>query len=464
MNGMSLSEKVNSGGGVRDVLRTTLPLVLAMGAHAVNQFTDRVFLARFSDTAIQASLPGGILSWLFVCLLVATAGYSGTFVSQFHGAGSKKDAAAAYGQGLWLAVAAIPVILLSIPLGHILFRVAGHAPSVLADETTYYDILQIAGIFCVFEAVISGFFAGQGRTRLVGAVNALGSASNILLDWMFVFGHCGCGRWGIAGAGWATVIAAALPCVILGAVSFFDPALRGHRYLAALRPRSALLRRIIRFGLPSGLHQFVDIATFSAFVMVTGRIGPLALAVSNIVFTVNYISFAPLLGLGQGTSILAGQYQGAADPSATVRATRSALLLGAVYVAVFALVVFCFSDAIMDIFRGDATTFPADEVHALGRTLMWLMLSWALFDAVSLVFSGALKGAGDTKFVMLALFVIAFGFWMPAVFLVLRFAPSITLLWLTMPFYCGICALTCTVRFVCGRWRRLRLVGDLVTR
>ena len=121
-------------GDVRDVLRTTLPLVLAMGAHAVNQFTDRVFLARYSDDAIQASLPGGILSWLFICLLVATASYSGTFVAQFHGAGSKRDAAAAYGQGLWLALAALPLILLSIPLGNALFNLAGHAPAILADE------------------------------------------------------------------------------------------------------------------------------------------------------------------------------------------------------------------------------------------------------------------------------------------------------------------------------------------
>ena len=117
-----------------------------MGAHAVNQFTDRVFLARYSDDAIQASLPGGILSWLFICLLVATASYSGTFVAQFHGAGSKRDAAAAYGQGLWLALAALPLILLSIPLGYALFNLAGHAPAILADEKAYYGILQLGGV------------------------------------------------------------------------------------------------------------------------------------------------------------------------------------------------------------------------------------------------------------------------------------------------------------------------------
>ena len=95
---------------------------------------------------------------------------------------------------------------------------------------------------------------------------------------------------------------------------------------------------------------------------------------------------------------------------------------------------------------------------------MWIMLSWAFFDAVSLIVGGALKGAGDTKFVMFALLAISLGLWMPVVFLVLWLAPSITFLWLTMPFYCGVCAMTCIVRFARGRWRRLRLVDDLVTR
>lgn len=451
-------------GNLREVLHTALPLALAMGVQAVNQFVDRVFLARFSDDAIQASLPAGALSWLFICLLVATAGYSGTFVAQFYGAGSKRDAAAAYGQGLWLTLAALPVILLSIPFGNFIFGISGHAPSIIADEKAYYGILQVGGVFCVLAAVLSGFFAGQGRTRLVGIATCVGSLSNILLDWMFVFGKCGCGRWGIVGAGWATAIAAAVPCAILGAVTLFDPSLRGKRYLVALRLRPDLIRRIVRYGFPSGLHQFLDVATFSVFVMATGRLDALSLAVSNIVFTLNYISFAPLYGLGQGTIVLVGQYQGAGDPAASIRATKSALVLGGLYVLLFALGVFLLSDAIMDVFRGAETSFDTAPFHALGRTLMWLMLSWAAFDAVSLIVGGALKGAGDTKFVMFALMAISLGLWMPAVFLVLHFHPTITLLWLTMPFYCCVCAVTCIVRFACGGWKRLRIVDDLVTR
>jgi len=445
-------------GSLGETVRIVYPLVLAMGANALNQFVDRIFLARYSDAAIQASLPGGILSWLFICLLVATAGYSGTFVAQCFGAGSRREAAAAYGQGLWLTAACLPFILASIPLGRCIFAWCGHAPAVVADETTYYGILQIGGVFCVLGAVLAGYFTGLGRTRIVGVATVLGNFANIVLDWMFIFGHGGCGAWGIAGAGWATAIAAAVPCAILGAASFFARDLHGLRYVAALRPRPALLARIVRFGLPSGLHQFLDVATFTVFVMCTGCFDAMGFAVSNICFAINHLSFAPLLGLGQGAMVLVGRYQGARDSAAAVRAARNCLFLAFGYVAVFAVLVLALPETLMDLFRGESTAFAPEAFHGLGRTLLYLLLSWAFFDAVSIVIGGALKGAGDTRFVMFALLALSLGFWMPAVFAVMRWCPSVAALWSTMPFYCGLCGTVCLVRFLRGRWKAHRLV------
>ena len=231
----------------------------------------------------------------------------------------------------------------------------------------------------------------------------------------------------------------------------------------ALRLRGNLLRRIVRYGIPSGLHQFIDVATFTVFVMLTGRLDAMSFAVSNIGFAVNHLSFAPLMGLNQGASVLVGQHQGAHDPDASIRATKSCLFIALAYMGLFATVLFCFPDAIMDLFRGEASQFDPAAFRKLGRTLLWLLLSWGLFDATGLVVGGALKGAGDTKFVMWALMAISLGLWMPAVFAVMAFAPSITSLWLTMPFYCCICATTCIVRFRRGKWKQLRLVDDLVT-
>ena len=451
-------------GNIFSSFRLILPLVLAMGANAVNQFADRVFLSRHSDIAIQGSLPGGILSWLFICLVVATVGYSGTFVAQFWGARARRDAAAAFVQGIWLSLAVTPLILLSIPLGHFIFDLCGHAPAVVAAEKAYYGILQIGGIFCAFGAALAGYFTGLGRTRLVGVANIIGNLANVVLDWMFIFGRCGCGEWGIVGAGWATAIAAAIPCAILGVALFVDdPLFRGRRLLVLLRLKPRLLGRIVRYGVPSGLHIFLDVATFTIFVMLTGRLDAMSFAVSNVGFAINHLSFAPLMGLSQGATVLVGQFQGEGDSAASSRAALSCLLMGLAYAGLFIVFILTCSDLCMDFFHGADSQFGISEFRRLGHLLMVLLSCWAAFDAVTLIMEGALKGAGDTRYVMLVQSIVSLLLWMPLVFAVMRLHPTIGWMWGTMPIYCGTCAVAILVRFLKGRWRKIRLVQDMIT-
>ena len=464
MTGLTSIFSRQAKGNIFSSFRLILPLVLAMGANAVNQFADRIFLARHSDAAIQGSLPGGILSWLFICLVVAVVGYSGTFVAQFWGAGSRHDAVAAFGQGLWLVAAFTPLIVLSIPLGHLIFDFCGHAPEVVAAEKTYYGILQIGGIFCALGAALAGYFTGQGRTRIVGVANVVGNLANVALDWMFIFGRCGCGEWGIAGAGWATAISAAIPCAILALALPGDPLLRGRRWMALLRPRPRLLARMVRYGVPSGLHVFLDVVTFAVFVMLTGRLDAMSFAVSNIGFAINHLSFAPLMGLSQGATVLVGQHQGEGDSAAATRSAVSCLFMGLTYVGLFIVFILTCSDLCMAAFHGDASSFGLDEFRRLGHLLMVLLSCWAVFDAVTLILEGALKGAGDTRYVMLVQMGVSFLIWMPLVFVVMRFHPTIGFMWGTMPVYCGICSTLILVRFLRGRWKSIRLVENLVTR
>ena len=89
---------------------------------------------------------------------------------------------------------------------------------------------------------------------------------------------------------------------------------------------------------------------------------------------------------------------------------------------------------------------------------MALMATWQVFDATDVIISGALKGAGDTHFVMGWMLVCAFAFWLPLVFLVFRFHPTMPALWATMiAFVVVICAGT-WIRWRRGPWRTIKLV------
>jgi multidrug resistance protein, MATE family len=151
--------------GYREVLRVAYPLIISMGSFTMMQFCDRMFLAWYSAISIQAGLPAGILSFTVICGFMALAGYANTFVAQYHGAGDKRGCSAATAQGVFLALASWPLMLLLMPAGQWVLRVSGHAPAVLREELTYFNILMIGSVTAPLGAAISSFFTGRGDTR-----------------------------------------------------------------------------------------------------------------------------------------------------------------------------------------------------------------------------------------------------------------------------------------------------------
>ena len=439
------------------VLRLVWPLALGMANNALMQFTDRVFLARESAASLEAILPASMLAFTFVCFFQSIAAYSGTFVAQYHGAGNPRGAAASCRAGLLLSLAAGIVLALLIPLGRIICDWCGHPPDVLAREKTYYTIVMSGGFFLCAAMAVQSFFTGIGRTRLVFWVNLLGNAANILLDYLLIFGCGPIPASGIAGAAVATVIAQFLQFAVLTAFAWPHIFVR-RAPDAPSAPGEHLIWRMLRFGTPAGIYSVLNILSFAVFVFLTGRVGDMALAVSNATLTVNYLIYAPIEGFAIGASTLVGQHQGAGDSVGAARDARRALILAEIYIIVAALAALAFHGPILDLFVADTATFDHAAFRSLGFTLFSLMMAWQCFDCADVVLSGALKGAGDTHFVMFWMLFCAFGFWMPLLFLVYWLHPTMPALWSTMIAYVALICAGTWIRWRRGPWRTIKLV------
>ncbi len=447
-------------GGLADVSAVILPLALAMASNAIMHFTDRVFLARHSTTAIQAALPGGILAFTVIAFFQSMVAYSGTFVAQYHGAKRRVACIRAAAQGLWLSLASAVPIAALIPAGIWCMRLAGHAPDVIAEEKTYYGILMLGGLTLPFSAAITGYFTGRGKTRLTLAVNITGSLANVLLDYLMIFGHWGFPRMGIAGAAWATVISGMVTPLILIAAALREPFLRRVRLRRAMAFDRPLFTDIVRYGAPAGLHTLMDVSLFTVFVMMTGRLESMEFAVSNIGFSINHLFFGPMMGIGIGASIVVGQYQGARDPVSATRAGWSSMKIAWIYMSAFAAVLLLFPHTLMTLFKSPDSNFPPEAFLSLGRSLMILMVAWGFFDAMTLVLGGALKGAGDTHFVMFYMILMGWLLWMPPNVIILRAGGGLLALWQWMTLYTIILSFGILARWLRGRWKTIGLVRE----
>ncbi len=439
-----------------EILRLVWPLALGMLNNAVMQFVDGVFLARESLESLEASLPASMLAILVMGFFQSVVAYSGTFVAQYHGAGDPRGVRTSYRAGLVITLVAGLLAVAAIPLGLRAARLMSENPAVVERASSYYAIVSSGAVALCGQMAASAYFTGRGRTRLVLWVNVVGNAVNIALDPILIFGPFGFPRLGMAGAAYATVVSMFVQWCVLAWCAERDLC-RSRADGAADAPRLwPLVGKILRYGVPSGAYSVLNILSFTVFVFVTGRIGDQEFAVSNACFKVNYFLFAPMEGFSICAATLVGQSQGRGESAEAHRDAMRTLVLGLSVVAVLSVLALLLHRPILSLFASPGVSLST--FYSLGFRLFVLMAAWQVFDAADVIVSGALKGAGDTHFVLWWMALCAFGLWLPLVWAVAAWHNTMTALWGTMVVYVVIICAGTLARWYNGGWRRIRLV------
>ncbi len=446
-------------------MKVAWPLIVNSATFAVLNFSDRLFLSNYGEDEFRASLPAGILFFTLVCGFMAMSGFVSTFVAQMWGAGDKEGCAKATAQGIIFSLISIPLIMLVAPVGLWLLQLSAHGPEVLVLEKQYFSILMWCGGGMTLSSALSGFFSGRGQTSIIMICNIIANGLNVLLNYVMIFGKWGCPEMGIAGAGWATVIGSWISPLIFAALYFSKSINAEFRTRRNLRYDSWLFRRMVRFGLPSGLHWFLDVAAFTVFVLLIGRLGPIAHIASNIALSINLIAFMPMIGMGIAASILVGQYLGRNQPDYAERVGWLALKIGAAYILVIGLSFLLFPGFYTQIFENKtAASVPFDELLKSVRILLVMLAVWGAADASALILSGALKGAGDTHFVMYFQSAVAWGFLVAGqLVLVLVLKVNFYVSWAWTLLYIVILGIGFMLRFRSNRWKRIDLLERRAT-
>jgi MATE family multidrug resistance protein len=446
--------------GYRQVLAVGLPLMASMASATVTQFTDRMFLGRYSLDALAASLSGSITNFTLMAFFVGIVSYVNVFVAQYTGSERPERLGAALWQGLWLALAFGALTALAAAFAESVFATAGHTPAVQAMEAAYFRILCLGGVFNILTVALSTFFSGRGLTRPVMLANMAGAALNIPLDYALINGAWGLPEMGIRGAGVATVIAWAFSAAIFVALIFTRDNEAAYRVRSAWRLDTALMKRLLRFGVPGGVQFFLDMFGFACFILIVGRIGTGELAATNMVFSLNHFTFLPMVGLHIAAETLVGQAMGARRPDDAVQAATSVAHLCVAWGMAVGMVFLLFPEPLLAVFKPAAYTAAqyAPIAHT-GRILLVFVVFYTLFDGVAIAYTGALKGAGDTRFVMLLAAALSlFCLVLPTYTIVVVLGWGLYAAWCAVVAFLVLYAGGTWLRFRSGSWRGLSVI------
>ena len=450
----------DGAGGGREVLALAYPLILSHLTITVQVFMDRLFLTWYSVEAVAGAVTGLFATWAVIHLFLGTGEYLTAFIAQYIGARRPRRVGPALWQGIYFSLAAGLLLAALHPLMRPMFTAAGHAPEVQAHEITYSRILMLGGFPVVLMATASTFFTGRGRTQVVLMVNGVVTAVDILLNYLWIFGHGGFPRAGVAGAALSTVLTQGLGAAIYLAIAFWSPAhRRTFGTLSGWRLEAPLFGRLLRFGLPTGLQGSAEILAFAFFMMIVGRIGTPELAASSLAFNMNMIVFFPMLGLGVAVSALVARHLGAEKPAAAERAVYSALGVSFVYMALCGLLYFLLPHLLLAPYAAGADTASFAYVQEMAVVLLRFVALYSIFDMMNVMFAAGLRGAGDTRYPMVLTVVLAWGAMLvPAYVACITYGAGVYVAWTAASAYVVLLGLLEMRRFQQGRWRSMRIV------
>jgi MATE family multidrug resistance protein len=455
-----MRERWSRENGYKHVLAISLPLVASMGSLTLMQFTDRVFLANYSANAIAAALPAGIASFTTIAFFMGVANYVNAFVAQYMGASAFNRVGASVWQGIYFSLVASCLLASLYFVSEPLFEFIGHSPHIRNLEVTYFNILTLGAGLVVLASAMACFYTGRGLTRTVMLVHMVGAAVNIPLDYCLINGIGIFPELGIVGAALATVTASATIVVILS-VLIFSPANR-FRY-GTWKGRvfdRELFGRLMHYGLPSGIQFFLEIFGITFFVQMVGRLGDLELAASNIVLSIETLSFLPMVGFHVGTATLVGQAIGRRRPEDGMYATTSALHITMAYMMLVAVAFVVTPKPLLSLFKAHHhTAAQYAEIMDLGVILLRFVAVFCFFDALNLIFSGAIKGAGDTRFIMWTIGALSLGVMITPMYVAVEvFRAGLYTAWTLATFYICALGLAFMMRYRQGKWKSMRVI------
>lgn len=444
------------------MLALALPMVVSQASETVMLFLNRYFVSLLGARYIPASMSGGLTQFVFTSLFTGVVGYVAALAAQYHGAGKPVRALQSVSQGLWLSLAFYPLLLGLVPLVHRGFSLVGHGPEQVALEFAYFRILMAGSLLFLLQSVLAGYFVGLGRTRVVMVANVAGIFVTVPLNWVLVLGKLGAPRLGIEGAALGTLAGTLVIVAILAGAYLAGPAWREHGGAAAWRPRGELLAKLLRYGGPAGAESFVNVFAFNVFILLMHSYGPAVATAVTITFNYDLVAFIPLLGVGTAVTALVGQRMGAGDTAGARRAATLGLRVAWCYAGLMVVLFVAGAPALVRVFAGGFTESEAG-ILPLAVRLLRLAAIYTLADATQVVYAGALRGAGDTTWVMVVSGALHWVMAAASFVLIRVLALTPTAVWLFFIGFIISLGVSMFFRHRRGAWERIRLVEAAAT-
>ena len=386
------------------------PMILSNLTMMLIGVTDVILLGWLGPKELAAGALGHNLAMIcaIFCMGLITATAPMMASEKGRKAHSVRDIRRTVRQGFWTALAVMVPVWLFLWNTEAILLASGQQPDLSANAAVFVRAYMWSILPFICFLVLRNFVAALEQPIFAMMVSLGAVIANAVINYGLILGHYGLPQLGLLGAGIGSTITNFLQLGVMLAVVRFHPKFRRYhllgRWWRADWPR---FREIWRLGLPIGVTMGFEGGVFAIAILLMGLINEASVAAHAVAIQIASLTFMVPMGLGQAATVRVGLAYGRGDRSGITRAGWTGFVLGTGFMAVMALLIYLFPEALIGVF---VTPVDAETTKVFNLAVGFLMVAaiFQIVDGAQVVGAGMLRGLHDTKVPM---FFAAFGYW-----------------------------------------------------
>ena len=396
---------------IKNIFQITLPAVFDLLAQTLIMALDMKMVSSLGPSAISSVGVGTAGMYALIPALIAVATGTTALLSRAYGADNKLDGKKAFAQSFFIAVPlGIFLTIIFLLFSEQIINLVGNAKDMNLKDAILYQNMTVIG-FPFLGVSIATFYAframGENKIPMIG--NTLALVLKIILNFLLVYLF----KWGIFGAALSTTLTRLFSAIFSIYLVFWSKKNWISLELKDLKFDYFTSKRILKVGIPAAVEQLGLRIGMLIFEMMVISLGNLSYAAHKIALTAESISFNLGFAFSFAASALVGQELGKGSSQKALKDGYICTIIAMIVMSTFGLLFFIMPQFLVSLFTNDK------DVIELSTMALKIVSICQPFSGASMVLAGALRGAGDTKSVLLITYLGIFLIRIPITYLFL---------------------------------------------
>ena len=435
----------------KQILKLALPAIAGLSSQMIVSLVDTAMVGRLVEAkyALAAMGLGVMATWALISFFSSFSTGTHVLVARNFGANDFEGCGKILNSSLIVSfVVGIVVGFIGVSSAFAMSHLLA-ADDMVGEYAGQYLHYRFMGIpFFLITVSYRGFFFGIGKTKIFMFSGLIVNVLNIIFSYIFIYGLLGAPRMGLSGSGVGATLATICDSLFYFIITLKSSYRKEFQYFRRFRFDADIVKRILNISIPVSFQNVFIMIGFLSFVAITGLIGTVQQAATQVVISSLFISFMPCFGFGIAVQTLVGNKLGSGKIllakiygyETTKIATAYTLLIGVIFILFPRWILYAITSDPQIV----QTAIPILHIAGLAQ----------IFYATGIVLANGLQAAGKTFYVMMSEVLTNWVLFIPlSYFLGVFLQLGLIAAWSALPIYIIVYSIAIFVKFRWGSWQ-----------